>query len=117
MAHGLLLGGSWRCRLARARLRALVTDSTVESSMPGHLVRVESEDVAQDEHGDLAGRQDLKGGDEGQGDGFDLLVAGLRAGRRGGRAVEEGVGIRLEPDDFAAAGSARAVQQWARPNP
>ena len=27
-------GGCWRCRVARARLRALVTDSTVESSMP-----------------------------------------------------------------------------------
>ena len=27
-------GGCWRCRLARARLSALVTDSTVESSMP-----------------------------------------------------------------------------------
>ena len=36
----------------------------------GHLVRVESEDIAQDEDGDLARRQNLKGGHEGQGDGF-----------------------------------------------
>jgi hypothetical protein len=46
----------------------------------GHLVRVESEDVAQDEDGELARRQDLKGGHEGQGDGLGLLVAGLRTG-------------------------------------
>jgi len=38
---------------------------------------VESEHIAQDEHGNLAGRQDLKGGHEGQGDGFGLLVPGL----------------------------------------
>jgi hypothetical protein len=42
---------------------------------------VESEDVAQDEDGKLARRQDLKGGHEGQGDGFGLLIAGLRADR------------------------------------
>jgi len=42
---------------------------------------VESEDVAQDEHGDLARRQRLQGGHEGQGDGFGLLVAGLWPGR------------------------------------
>ena len=70
----------------------------------GHLVGVESEDVAQDEHGELARRQDLKGGHEGQRDGFGLLVAGLRAGRHVDRALEEGVGIRLEPHDLAEPG-------------
>ena len=42
----------------------------------GHLARVESQDVAQDEDGELARRQDLQCGHEGQGDGFGLLVAG-----------------------------------------
>ena len=97
-------GGSRRCRLARARLRALLTDSTVESSMLGHLAGVESEDVAQDEHGELARRQDLQRGHEGQRDGFGLLVAGLRAGRRVDRTLEEGVGKRLEPYDLAEPG-------------
>ena len=45
----------------------------------GHLARVEAEDIAQDEHGELARRQDLKGGHEGQGHGFGPLVASLRA--------------------------------------
>ncbi len=65
---------------------------------------MESEDVAQDEHGELARRQDLKGGHEGQGDGFGLLVAGFRAERRVDGTLEEGVGIWLEPDDFAEPG-------------
>jgi hypothetical protein len=81
-------------------LRALLTDSTVEHV--GYLVGVESEDVAQDEGGELARRQDLQGGHEGQGDGFGLLVAGLGAERHVDRALEEGIGIRLEPYDFAA---------------
>ncbi|WP_187365643.1 hypothetical protein [Trebonia kvetii] len=62
---------------------------------------MESEDVAQDEESELAGRQDLKGGHAGQGDGFGLLVAGLRAERHAGDALEQGVGERLEPDDLA----------------
>jgi hypothetical protein len=65
---------------------------------------VESEDVAQDEDSELAGRQDLKGGHEGQGDGFGLLVAGLRAERHAGDALEQGVGEWLEPDDLAEPG-------------
>ena len=67
-------------------------------------MRVESEDVAQDEDGELAGRQDLKGGHEGQGDGFGALVAGFRADRQGDRTFEERVGIRLKPDNFAEPG-------------
>ena len=70
----------------------------------GHLAGVESEDVAQDEDGDLARRQDLQGGHEGQGDGFGLLVAGLRPGRHLDRTLQEGVGKRLEPDDLVEPG-------------
>ena len=70
----------------------------------GHLAGVESEDVAQDEDGELAGRQDLEGGDEGQGDGFGLLVAGLRAERHVDRTLEEGVRKRLQPDHLAEPG-------------
>jgi hypothetical protein len=47
----------------------------------GYLAGVETEDVAQDQDGELARRQDLQGGDERQGDRFGLLVAGLRAER------------------------------------
>jgi hypothetical protein len=36
--------------------------------------------VAEDERGALAWRQQLQGGDEGQGDGLGGLVAGLRSG-------------------------------------
>jgi hypothetical protein len=94
------VGDRRRCRLARARLRALVTDSTVESQYVGHLVRVESEDVAQEEDGDLARRQDLQGGHESQGDGLGLFVAGRRPGRNLDRTLEECVRERLEPHDL-----------------
>jgi hypothetical protein len=70
-------------------------DGRVEHA--GHLGGVESEDVAQDEHGELARRQDLKGGHEGQGDCFGLLIPGLGAERHVDRTLEEGVGIWLEP--------------------
>jgi hypothetical protein len=70
----------------------------------GHLVGVESEDVAQDEHGELARRQDLKGGDEGQGDGFGLRIPGLGAERHVDRPLEEGVGKWLEPYELAEPG-------------
>src|SRR5215475_13104678 len=62
---------------------------------------VESEDVAQDEDGELARRQELKRGNEGQRDGFRLLIPGLRSERPIDRTLEEGVGKGLEPYDFA----------------
>ena len=68
----------------------------------GHFVGVVSEHLAQDEHGALASRQDLQRGHEGQGDGFGLCVAGLRA-ERDVDAPRERVGIRLEPHDFTEA--------------
>ncbi len=46
-------------------------------------------------------RQDLQGGNEGQGDSFCLFVARLWADRHVDRALEERVGIWLEPQDFA----------------
>jgi hypothetical protein len=46
---------------------------------PGDLVGAEPEHVAQDEHGDLAGRQELQGRHEGQGDGLALLELGVRS--------------------------------------
>jgi len=58
----------------------------------GNLVRMETEDVAQDENGELARWQKLKGGHKGQGDGFGLLIAGLRAERHADSTREESVG-------------------------
>ena len=55
----------------------------------GHLGGVESQDVTQDEHSDLAGRQDLKGSHEGQRDSFGLLVPGFRPRRLRGGAGKE----------------------------
>jgi hypothetical protein len=96
-------GGRRRCRLARPFEGAVDRfDGRVQHV--GHLVRVESEDVAQDEDSELARRQDLQGGHEGQRDGFGLLVAGLRAERHVDRALEEGVGKWLEPHDLAEPG-------------
>jgi hypothetical protein len=68
---------------------------------------VESEDVAQDEHGELAGRQELQGGHEGQGDCFGLLVARLRAGWHLDSTLQESVGKRLQPYDLAEPGRLR----------
>jgi hypothetical protein len=59
----------------------------------GDLGRGEPEDVAQEEDGELAGRQDLERGHEGRGNGFRLLVTSFR--------VEEDVGMGLEPDGLA----------------
>ena len=67
-----------------------------------HLVGMESEDVAQDEDGELAGRQDLQCRDEGQGDGFGLLVAGLRPERQVGGALEDCVRRGLQPGGLVA---------------
>ncbi len=77
-------------------------DGRVQHS--GHLTRAEAEDVAQDQHRELAGRQQLKGGHEGQRDGLGLLIASLRSWRHADRVTEEIVGERLEPDDFAHPG-------------
>src|SRR2546430_11202 len=51
---------------------------------------------------DLARRKHLQGGNEGQRDGFGLLVAGLRPGRHVDGTLEEGVRKRLQPDGLVA---------------
>jgi len=65
---------------------------------------VEPEHVAQDHHGELAGRQHLQRGHERERDGLRLLEAGLRAV---GRPLEQGVGQRFEPDDLTEPGRLR----------
>jgi hypothetical protein len=70
----------------------------------GYFACGESEDVAQDEDGELAGRQGLEGGDEGQGDGFGLLVAGFGAERHVDSPLHEGVGKWFEPYGLAEPG-------------
>ena len=52
-------------------------------------------------------RQDLQGGHERQGDGFGLLVAGLRAERHLDPTLQQGVGKRLQPYDLAQPGRLR----------
>src|SRR6476619_2523331 len=75
----------------------------------GYLARVDPEDVAQDEHGQLARRQDLKSSYEGQRDRLGLFVPSLRPQRHVHHTLEEGVGEWLEPDDLAEAGRLRRL--------
>ena len=70
---------------------------------------MEPEDVAQDEDGELARRQDLERGHERQGDRLGLLVPSLRPQRHVHHALEEGVGERLEPHDLAESGRLRRL--------
>jgi hypothetical protein len=70
---------------------------------------MESEHVAQNEDGELPGRQNLKGGHEGEGDGFGLLIAGFRAKWHIDRTLEKGVGKRLQPYNLAEPGRLRSV--------
>ncbi len=67
----------------------------------GGLPDPEPEDVAQDQGGPLAGRQQLQGGDEGQGDRLAGLDAGLGTWLLVGDALQEQVGVGLEPGDLA----------------
>jgi len=83
-------------------LRALLTESTLESGMsatsfawnPRTSRRMRT----------ATGGKDLKRGHESQGDGFGLFVAGLRAERHVDNILEEGVGKWLEPHDLAEPG-------------
>ena len=77
---------------------------------PGHLAGAEPEDVAQDEHGELARRQHLQGGHEGQGDGLGLLVAGLRARRHAGPRPPAGRRGTARARRPRPGGSARAAR-------
>jgi hypothetical protein len=78
----------------------------LEGAVDGRLARLEhrggvggaeAEHVAEHEYGSLAGRQALERGDEGESDRLAGLIAGLRPGSRVGDALEQRVGVRLEP--------------------
>ena len=76
----------------------------------GHLVGAEPEDVAQDEHRDLAGRQDLQRGHERQGDGSRSARSGPpgRAARRAApsrRASGNGSSQTTSPSRVGSGGS------------
>ena len=107
-----------RCRMAaRARLSALVTDSSVVSEHAGRLAGGEAEHVAQDEHGPLPGRQQLQGGDEGQRDRLAGLVPGLRVRARVGQPLEQDVRVGLAARSPRRAGSARGCRQPGESGP
>jgi len=62
---------------------------------------VESEHVAQDERGALAGREQLQRGDERQRDRFQQLVPGFGPGCAVGEPFEQGIGVGLKPEHLA----------------
>src|SRR5215218_6699785 len=103
-------GGHRRCRRARARLRALLTDSTVESSMPATSLAWNPRTSRKTRTASWRGGRTCRG-HEGQGNGLGLLIAGLRAERHLDRALEEGIGIRLQPYDLAEPGR----RWWCNP--
>ena len=70
----------------------------------GGLGGVESQHVAEDEDGALAGRQQLQGGDEGERDRFHRLVPRFRTGCAVGETLEQGVRVRFEPEQVAEPG-------------
>ncbi len=70
----------------------------------GHLGRVETEHVAEQEGSRLARRHALQARDKGQLDCLGGLVAGLRTGRGVAYPVEQRVRVGLQPGDLAAAG-------------
>jgi hypothetical protein len=57
----------------------------------------EAQDVPQDQDGPLAGRQQLEGSHECQGDGLACLDAGIGAGRGVFHPLEEQIGVGLQP--------------------
>ena len=95
------LDGIFVWRLERARLRALFTASTVESSDVGDFVGMKPEHVTEHQHGQLSRRQELESGHERQRDRLGLFVTGFWACRQSDNTLEEGVGVWLEPGNFA----------------
>jgi hypothetical protein len=72
---------------------------------------METEDIAQDQGGALARRQDLESGHERQRDGFPRFVHALRAGGHAFEIVEQCVRVWLEPDRFPQARRLRQVRR------
>jgi hypothetical protein len=73
----------------------------------GHLGRAEAEHVAQHEHDPLARREPLEAGDEREPDRLARLVARIRLARAVDDALEQSVGVGLEPERLAATGGLR----------
>ena len=95
---------------ARARCSALVTEASVLPSIVRDLGGAVAEHVAQHEHGALAGRHALQPGDEREADGLARLVAGVGPVGAVGQALEQRVGVGLQPDRLAQPG--RAPARW-----
>jgi len=70
----------------------------------GRLAGAEPEHVAQDEHGALLRRQVLQTNDERQRDRLPGLVTGLRSRSCVGDALEQDIGVGLNPDRLAVPG-------------
>ena len=79
----------------------------------GDLRGAEAEHVAQHEHRALLRREVLQADDERQRDRLLGLVARLRSGSLVRDALEQDVGVGLEPDRLARSGSARASRSSA----
>ena len=94
---------------ARARCRALLTEASVVVQHLRHLGGAVAEHVAQHQHRPLPGRHPLQAGDEGEPDRLLGLVAGVGAGGAVGQALEQRVGVRLQPDRLAPARRLRRV--------
>src|SRR5262249_38265097 len=97
-------GDRWCCRLARGRLGALFTDSTVASRMSGTSFAWNPRTSRGVRTGTWGGGNSRKAGAKGGGEGTPRRVGGRRAERHVDHTFEEGVGKWLEPYDFAEPG-------------
>ena len=89
---------------ARARRSRLLTDASLVSSISATSAGAVAQHVAQHEHRALLRREMLKADDERQRDRLLRLVARLRSGSLVRHALEQDVGVGLEPDRLAPAG-------------
>ena len=92
--------------MARARCRALLTDDHRRLQQVGHLAGLPAQHLPQDEHGPLAGRQVLQGGDEGE---ADRVARRRQLGRVGLGTERLGVGQRADPRGLGEPGRERRV--------
>jgi hypothetical protein len=91
--------------LVQGRAGALqgALDRDLAGAQHADLSGAEAEHVTEHERGGLAGRQALYPRDEGQFDRLGGLIARLGARRGVADALEQRVGVRLQPGDLAAA--------------
>ena len=97
--------------VARARWSALLTDATVVPEQLGDLVGVPAQDLAQDQHRALAGRQVLERGDERQ---PDRLAGDGHLGRVTADGHGPIVRHRLDPGRLGQRGPERRVGRGRR---